>query len=63
MGVQSAPQRVEILSGAGGGAVGGTIMGARRCAAGELDLGPGRGFRTGRGPASPGWGRCWGAGP
>ena len=52
MGVLSAPQRVEVLS---GGTVGGTIMGARGCAAGELDLGPGGGFRAGRGPAGRGW--------
>lgn len=48
MGVLSAPQRVEILSGEWG-AVGGTITGARGCAAGELDLGPGGGFWAGRG--------------
>lgn len=52
MGVLSAPQRVEVLS---GGAVRGIIMGARGCAAGELDLGPGGGFRAGRGPAGRGW--------
>lgn len=52
MGVLSALQRVEILS---GWAVGGTIMGARGCAAGELDLGPGGGFMAGRGPAGWGW--------
>lgn len=54
MGVLSAPQRVETLS--GGGGRGRHNNGARGCAAGELDLGPGGGFRAGRGLLAGGGG-------
>lgn len=37
-------------------------MGAQGCAAGELDLGPGWGFRAVRGSAGQGWGLVLGGG-
>lgn len=54
MGVLSVPQRVEVLS--VGGAVESTITGARGCAAGELDWGPGGGVQGRQGACWPGMG-------
>lgn len=60
MRVLSAPQRVETLWGGGWGR---HNNGARGCAAGELGLGPGGGFRAGRGLPAGGGGWYWGAEP
>ena len=60
MGVLSVPQRVEVLS--MGGAVESTITGARGCAAGELDWGPGGGVQGRQGACWPGMGDALGGG-